>query len=163
MAPVMLDPCAVLDSTLPLIRGAAEAKRIQLTTERPESPLLCHADPQALKQILLNLLSNAVKFTAEEGAVTVRLRAQPDGIVEFQICDTGIGIAQEDLPRLMRPFEQAANGYSQNGGTGLGLPLVDALVRLHEGTLHIESALGQGTKVTVQLPARFKPAFAAVS
>lgn len=163
VAPVMLDPAAVLDSTLPLIRGTAEAKRLCLTVDVPETPLMCHADPRALKQILLNLLSNAVKFTAEEGAVTVRLRAQPEGIVEFQVYDTGIGIAQEELPRLMRPFEQATNGYSQNGGTGLGLPLVDALVRLHEGTLHIESALGEGTKVTVQLPARFKPAFAAVS
>lgn len=164
VVPVMLDPGEVLDSTLPLIRGAAEAKRIRLITEVPETQLVCHADPQALKQILLNLLSNAVKFTTDEGAVTVRLQAQADDIVEFQVCDTGIGIAQSELPRLMRPFEQAATGYSQqNGGTGLGLPLVDALVRLHDGTLHVESALGKGTTVTVRLPSRFNPALAAAS
>ena len=164
VSPVMLDPWKVLDSTLPLIRGAAEAKRIRLTAEAPETELVCHADPQALKQILLNLLSNAVKFTAEDGAVNVRLSAPAADIVEFQVCDTGIGIAPEELPRLMRPFEQGAAGYSrQNGGTGLGLPLVDALVRLHEGSLHIESALGKGTTATVRLPSRFKPAFAAAA
>ena len=78
--------------------------------------------------------------------------------------DTGIGIAADDLPRLMKPFEQAARGYSQrNGGTGLGLPLVDALVRLHGGTFHVESAVGVGTTVTVRLPSPQSTVLAAAS
>jgi signal transduction histidine kinase len=153
VAPVDLDPRSVLDSTVPLIRGAAEAKRIRLCIECPGTPLTCRADPQALKQILLNLLSNAVKFTPKGGTVTVRLRTLTDGSTEFVVRDTGIGIAAADLPRLMKPFEQAAHGYSQrNGGTGLGLPLVDSLVRLHGGTFHVESTVGVGTTVTVRLP-----------
>ena len=159
VAPADLDPRLVLEATLPLIREAAAAKRIRLETAAPEAPLQWRADPQALKQIMLNLLSNAVKFTPEDGRVTVRLGAPAEGQVELAVEDTGIGIAAADLPRLMKPFEQKHHGYSKrNGGTGLGLPLVDALVRLHGGTLTIDSAPGRGTRVTVRLPA---PAVAA--
>jgi signal transduction histidine kinase len=150
--PIALDPRSALDTVLPLIRGAAEAKRIRVSAGLPEATPLCRADPQALNQILLNLLSNAVKFTPEGGAVTVQLRAVP-GAVEFTVRDTGIGIAADDLPRIMKPFEQVAQGYSRrNGGTGLGLPLVDSLVGLHGGTFHIESAVEVGTTATVRLP-----------
>ncbi len=78
--------------------------------------------------------------------------------------DTGVGIAAADLPRLMKPFEQVASGYSQrNGGTGLGLPLVDALVRLHGGTFLVESAVGVGTTVTIRLPAPQRAVLAVAS
>jgi signal transduction histidine kinase len=153
VAPVDLDPRSALDTAVTLIRSAADAKRIRLSTEGLEAPVTCRADPQALKQILLNLLSNAVKFTPNGGTVTVRLRALAQAGVEFAVRDSGVGIAAADLPRLMKPFEQAARGYSQrNGGTGLGLPLVDALVRLHGGTFHVESTVGAGTTVTFRLP-----------
>jgi signal transduction histidine kinase len=151
--PVWLDPRPVLETTVRLVREAADAKRLRLSTEIPATPLRCFADPQALKQILLNLLSNAVKFTPEGGAVTLRFDTLADHRIEIIVRDTGIGIAAADLPRLMKPFEQANHGYArQNGGTGLGLPLVDSLVRLHGGELHIESAPGQGTAVIVRLP-----------
>jgi signal transduction histidine kinase len=155
--PVDLDPRSAFDTILPLIRGAAEAKRIRLSIDLPAAAPLCRADPQALNQILLNLMTNAVKFTREGGTVTVGLRARASG-VEFTVHDTGVGIAPEDLPRVMKPFEQVAQGYSRwNGGTGLGLPLVDSLVRLHGGTLHIDSALGVGTTATVRLPTAESP------
>jgi signal transduction histidine kinase len=165
LAPVDLDPRAALATIVPLIRGAAEAKRIRLSIEQQrEAPLTCRADPQALKQILVNLLSNAVKFTPNGGTVKVRLCAHEEAGVEFIVRDSGIGIAAADLPRLMKPFEQATHGYSQrNGGTGLGLPLVDSLVRLHGGTFHIESTVGVGTAVTVRLPSHKAPCLAAAS
>jgi signal transduction histidine kinase len=150
--PIALDPRSALDTILPLVRGAAEAKRVRLSVDIPATAPLCRADPQALNQILLNLLSNAVKFTPAGGMVTVQLRAAA-GSVELTVRDTGIGIAAEDLPRVMKPFEQVAHGYSKrNGGTGLGLPLVDSLVRLHGGTFHIDSSVGVGTSATVRLP-----------
>ena len=153
VVPINLDPRSVVDAAVPLVRGAAEAKRIRLSVDVPSTPSTCRADPQALKQILLNLLSNAVKFTPEGGTVALMLRSPVDGAVEFVVRDTGVGIASADLPRLMKPFEQASRGYShRNGGTGLGLPLVDALVRLHKGTLHIDSTAGLGTTITVRLP-----------
>jgi signal transduction histidine kinase len=152
VVPIDLDPRSALDTAVSLNRGAAEAKGICLFVELPEAPLTCRADPQALKQILLNLLSNAVKFTPAGGTVTVRLRALAHAGVEFVVRDTGIGIAAADLPRLMKPFEQAVQGYSLRNGTGLGLPLVDALVQLHGGTFQVESTVGVGTAVTVRLP-----------
>jgi signal transduction histidine kinase len=153
VVPVDVDPRPILGTATTLIRGAAEAKQIRLSVECAEGPLTCRADPQALKQILLNLVSNAVKFTPKGGKVAVRLHALPHSGVEFTVSDSGIGIAESDLPRLMKPFEQVARGYSQrNGGTGLGLPLVDALVRLHRGTFHIDSTVGVGTTATVRLP-----------
>jgi signal transduction histidine kinase len=153
VAPIDFDPRSVLDSALPLIRGAAEAKQIRLSIQRGEAPATCRADPQALKQILLNLLSNAVKFTPQGGTIAVRLSELAPAGIELAVRDSGVGIAAADLPRLMKPFEQASRGYSQrNGGTGLGLPLVDALVRLHGGTFQIESEVGAGTTVTVRLP-----------
>jgi signal transduction histidine kinase len=164
VAPVDLDPRSALDIAVPLIRGDAEAKGIRISVDLPETPLICRADPQALKQILLNLLSNAVKFTPRGGAVIVRLRALAHAGVELVVRDTGIGMAAADLPRLMKPFEQATRGYSrQNGGTGLGLPLVDSLVRLHGGTFHVESAVGVGTTVTVRLPSPQSSAVLAVA
>ena len=164
VVPITLDPRPVLDSAVPLVRGAAEAKRIRLSVEAPRTPFTCQADPRALKQIFLNLLSNAVKFTPEGGTVAVRLRDLVDGDIEFTVRDTGIGIASADLPRLMKPFEQASRGYSQrNGGTGLGLPLVDALVRLHDGTLHVDSAVGKGTTMIVRLPSPRSASVAAAS
>ncbi len=146
---------------MPLIRGAADAKRIRLSVEVPETQPICRADPQALKQIFLNLLTNAVKFTPEGGAVAVQLRGPAKGIVEFTVRDTGVGIAPAELPRLMKPFEQAARGYSrQNGGSGLGLPLVDSLVRLHGGTPPYREHRRRGdqrdrpTAVSAQHPSR---------
>ena len=156
--PVELDPKSILEAVVPLVQGAAEEKRIRLSVEFPETPCPCFADPNALKQILVNLLSNAVKFTPDDGTVTVRLRRVSDGSTEFVVRDTGTGIPAADLPRLMKPFEQASSSYArQNGGTGLGLPLVDALVRLHGGTFQIESVVGRGTEVTVRLPSRDSP------
>jgi signal transduction histidine kinase len=163
VAPMRLDPRAVLDAVLPLIRQAAEAKGIRLV-QLPGAPSDCFADPQALQQILLNLLSNAVKFTPRGGVVALQARAAPEGHVEFIVRDNGVGIAAEDLPRLMKPFEQASRGYAKrNGGTGLGLPLADSLARLHGGALHVESAVGRGTAVTVRLPTPFLPSVLATA
>jgi signal transduction histidine kinase len=150
--PTWLDPLEILETTMPLIRGAAEAKQIRISRESPAAQLRCFADARALRQILLNLLSNAVKFTPDGGSVTVKF-APEDRAMELTVRDTGIGVAKSDLPRLMKPFEQADRGYGrQNGGTGLGLPLVDSLTRLHGGEFSIDSTIGVGTAATVRLP-----------
>jgi signal transduction histidine kinase len=166
---VDLDPRPLLDEAIAQIRPDADAKHIHLLLDVAQAPPICRADPQALKQIFLNLLSNAVKFTPDGGLVTVKLGRLLNGRVEFSLRDSGIGIAAEDLPRLMKPFEQARpNDTQRNASTaqsnpghsnpsqsnmGLGLPLADALVRLQGGKLDIDSALGHGTTVIVSLPA----------
>ena len=81
------------------------------------------ADPRALKQVMLNLMSNAVKFTPENGQVVVRTFDAADGVV-MQVADSGIGISEEDLPRVGRPFEQIENQHAKkHQGSGLGLAL----------------------------------------
>jgi cell cycle sensor histidine kinase DivJ len=109
-------------------------------------------DKRACKQIVLNLLSNALKFTPEGGRVAIA--ARPDGnSVLITVSDTGVGIAARDLPRLGDPFFQARAAYDRPAdGTGLGLSVVRGLVGLHGGSIAIESAPGQGTRVSVRLP-----------
>ncbi|AZU04570.1 multi-sensor signal transduction histidine kinase [Glycocaulis alkaliphilus] len=146
-----LDPAAVIDQCIRLIGARAQEKSLQVRAECGDLPEI-DADPRALKQILLNLMSNAVKFTPEGGRVVVRGFEAADGIV-LQVADTGIGIAEEDLPRLGRPFEQIESQHSKSyQGSGLGLALSKSLVELHGGELRIDSVLGKGTTISFTIP-----------
>jgi two-component system cell cycle sensor histidine kinase PleC len=103
-------------------------------------------------QVALNLLSNAVKFTPVGGSITVRARATEDCVV-LAIADSGIGIAQDALARLGRPFEQVESQLTKSHqGSGLGLAISKSLVELHGGRMRIRSTLGKGTLVAVRLP-----------
>ncbi len=138
-----------------LMSERAKSHGLDLLTELPAEPLPgLHADPRLMKQILINLLSNAIKFTPAGGRMTVSLRASPDEGYLLRVADTGIGMAQQDIPKALTRFQQI-DGYLTRRfqGTGLGLPLTKSLIELHCGTLDIESALGEGTKVTVRFPA----------
>jgi cell cycle sensor histidine kinase DivJ len=122
--------------------------RIALATGVEE---IC-GDRRAIQQILINLVSNAVKFTPEGGSVVIGARRAGPRL-RFWVSDTGIGIAPDDLKRLGQPFTQVQNEYTrQFEGAGLGLSLVKGLVVLHDGTMAIESAPGDGTTVTVTVP-----------
>jgi len=120
---------------------------------------LVQADKRAIKKVLLNLLTNAIKFTPEGGEVTVgtgRRRDQTSGEeqIELWVRDTGIGMAEADIPIALTPFAQLEGSFSRRfEGTGLGLPLARHLCELHGGTLAIQSVLGKGTTVTMLLPA----------
>jgi cell cycle sensor histidine kinase DivJ len=110
------------------------------------------ADRRAFNQILINLVSNAVKFTPRAGKVTVD--AYRDGpMLVLTVEDTGVGIGEDDLPRLGEAFFQARSSYDRrHDGTGLGLSIVKGLVHLHDGDMNIKSRLGEGTRVTVRMP-----------
>lgn len=110
------------------------------------------ADERALRQILINLLANAIKFNVDRGSILVTALEAGDAI-EIVVADTGAGIPRDSIERMRRPFEQANTQYSRaHGGSGLGLSIVDGLVRLHGGTLLIDSEVGKGTAVTVRFP-----------
>lgn len=112
------------------------------------------ADPRVFKQILLNLLSNAMKFTPENGSVSLTASLGEDGSLRLAVEDTGIGIPEDEIPKLTKPFHQVDGSLQRTyEGTGLGLSLVSALVELHQGRLEIESSLGVGTKIIVMFPA----------
>ncbi len=117
----------------------------------PGLPVLV-ADRRACRQILLNLLSNAVKFTPRGGEVAVEVRHEADSI-HLAVRDTGVGVAQDELPRLGMPFYQASSPARAQKGNGLGLSLVRGLVTLHQGRLRITSMPGSGTCVRISLPA----------
>ncbi len=130
----------------------AESKAISLTTQVTAETGEILADRRAVQQMLINLVSNAIKFTPDGGSVSVGAKRLGSRL-HFWVSDTGIGIADDDLCRLGKPFTQVQNDYTrQFEGTGLGLSLVKGLVTLHEGTMSIESALGEGTTVTISLP-----------
>ena len=110
------------------------------------------ADRRAFNQILINLISNAIKFTPRGGRVTVSALCDgPNFFVTVE--DTGVGIGENDLPRLGEAFFQARASYDRrHDGSGLGLSIVKGLVQLHGGDIDIRSRLGEGTRVTVRLP-----------
>jgi signal transduction histidine kinase len=110
-------------------------------------------DERKTKQVLLNLITNSVKFTPAGGRITVTGRFDPENGLAVTVSDTGIGIPECDLDRVLKPFEQVDSSLSrQHQGTGLGLPLVKAIMEMHGGRLRIESMLGSGTAVTVVFP-----------
>jgi signal transduction histidine kinase len=116
------------------------------------SPLL-RVDERKFVQILVNLLSNAFKFTPSGGRVTLSAAIRPDGGLSVRVRDTGIGIAADDLEKVLTPFGQVESVFSRKyQGTGLGLPLAQSLAQLHGGALDLESSVGVGTTVTIMLP-----------
>ncbi len=144
----------IIRSSLKLVWHRAEQGGIKLGFElSDELPALC-VDERKLKQILVNLLSNAVKFTDAGGEVMLRAWCRMDSGHVFQIVDTGIGIASEDISKALSHFGQVDGDLNrQYEGTGLGLPLTKALVELHGGALDLQSEVGVGTTVTVCFPA----------
>jgi signal transduction histidine kinase len=115
-------------------------------------PLL-RADERKTRQVLVNLIGNALKFTPEGGAIEIFGRFDSKVGVRITVADNGIGIAPEDLDRVLQPFEQVDHSLSRrHPGTGLGLPLVKKIMELHGGTLELKSELGSGTKAEILFP-----------
>ncbi|MDE2140923.1 MAG: response regulator [Elusimicrobia bacterium] len=130
----------------------ARGKKLLLSLEAPED-VRVRSDRTKLKQILINLAGNGLKFTAE-GGVTVRVEPAGDGAL-IRVRDTGIGIKDEDMPKLFKEFSQLdASATRVYGGTGLGLAISQKMAQLLGGSIEVESAPGAGATFTVVLPAR---------
>lgn len=136
-----------------MFRSVAESAGLRLHVDCPPFPAPVWVDPDMWEKIVMNLLSNAVKFTFE-GEIAVALRDTGGG-VELTVRDTGVGIPEEDLPRVFQRFHRVRGVLSRSHeGTGIGLALVSELARLHGGTVRAESRPGAGTTITVALPKR---------
>lgn len=130
-----------------IIQNIALERDIRIEIAEESAQVSFIADHQAVQQILLNLLSNALKYTANGGSVRMTACHIDEG-VELAVSDTGPGIADEDLERIVQPFARGqTDPYVAQDGWGLGLAISKALVEMHRGRLEIKSALGQGTTV----------------
>jgi signal transduction histidine kinase len=149
----LVDLGHLINSALRMVRDHADKKALSLATDIDEHLPQLRADEGKMRQILINLLSNAVKFTEDGGRITVRARERMDGGMTIAVADTGIGIADADIPRALEPFVQLDTGLSrQFQGTGLGLPLASRLAELHGGKLDLQSRRGVGTVASVLMP-----------
>ena len=153
LTPERFDLAQDLGEALRFVEPQAARKNVELVREIPES-MDVFADKRALRQIAVNLLANAVKFTPEGGNVTLSLRKDAGGDVTLAVSDTGVGIRPEDMSRVLETFGQGRHDVTpaDEHGTGLGLAIVKSLIEAHGGQIGIESALGEGTTVTVTLP-----------
>jgi signal transduction histidine kinase/DNA-binding response OmpR family regulator len=165
-------------NSLTIVREKAATRRVNLTLESEDGLGTINVDGRKVKQIVYHLLSNAVKFTADGGNVTLRAarvareavgnlgewagRTFPLGedtefteFLEISVTDNGIGIAEDDLEHLFKPFSQIDSGLARKfEGTGLGLAMVKLLADLHGGSVAVASAVGEGSRFSVWLPLR---------
>lgn len=143
----------LLDSILILLKPAAEHKKQSLIVDLGENGRILHADSHRIEQVFINLIDNAIKYTPEGGTITIKTSVTESGDFEIIISDTGIGIPLKAQGRIFERFFRVDKGRSrEQGGTGLGLSIVKHIVELHEGTIHLESGLNQGSKFVIKIP-----------
>jgi signal transduction histidine kinase/CheY-like chemotaxis protein len=144
---------SIVDTVINSLRPAADAKQLQVETaiDPAAGPIL--GDPARVQQIVTNLFSNAIKFTPEGGRIQVRLE-RVDSYARLEVKDTGVGIVPEDLPHIFERFKQAdSSNVRAHGGLGLGLAIVDYLVRQQSGSVYVESdGPGKGATFIVEFP-----------
>ena len=161
LEPVALGP--VLSEILELVRPLAEAEQVTLDLRLgQDSPEVC-GDRRSLKQAIMNLVTNAIQYNRQGGAVMISTRDGAAGArsacrpgrdeVVVDICDTGIGISQDNLPFIFDEFFRVKSSETQHvAGSGLGLPMVKRIIEGHEGRIEVHSELGKGTTFSIFLP-----------
>lgn len=149
-----VDPGHILSGVAEMVSGWPEVRTRELSCQVLCENVLVRADARILRQSIVNLVSNAVKFTQPGGSISMLVCLTDAGELEFRVSDDGIGIAKDAIPDLTKPFYQAdAQLTREQGGSGLGLAVVDSYVRAHGGRLAIDSTPGQGTSISIILPA----------
>ncbi len=148
-----MDIKPLIASCILIIQAKAKEKDITIETGIAANMPMIMGDPLRIKQILINLVGNAVKFTPKKGRIRIEAGAAQQGYAVVAVTDTGEGMTASEVETAMRPFGQVETGFNKrHEGTGLGLPIAYALVRMHGGDLRIDSQKGAGTRVTVILP-----------
>ncbi len=143
----------IITTVMESVRLQAEAKEIRLDLDlAPDLPLSLEADRVLLQQALYNLVENALKYTPSGGSVALRLRAYPS-VLQFQVQDSGIGIAPADQPRLFEKFFRGSQREARaQRGSGLGLAIVRSIAERHGGKVWVESTLGKGSTFFLLIP-----------
>jgi PAS domain S-box-containing protein len=153
LGPIVRSVVALQQDTLQRLRGHRDGRphRITLAVAGETFPML--GDAVRLGQVMFNLLENALKYSPAGGEIVVELATIGDAH-RFRVRDTGVGIPEEDLPRIRERFFRASNVSRAFPGTGVGLAIIQEIVQGHGGRLDVVSRLGDGTEVTVTLPKR---------
>lgn len=142
----------LLSEMIQLSSIQSAAKQVVLKLELPSEPIIISGNPYLLKQAITNLLTNACKYTLEEGIIWLRLVPNYHRVV-IQIEDTGIGISEQDLPRIFDRFYRVdAERTREKGGTGLGLAIARQIIEAHGGRITVESQMSKGSMFQIELP-----------
>ncbi len=142
----------LLRESIGKVRAQMEQKEIAFEFVVPEKIPRLNVDKDKFAAALVNLLGNGAKYTPRGGRVTLRVRIDEDAL-KIEVEDTGVGISEEDLPRVFDKFFRGDDSRVQaETGTGLGLSFAHEVVRLHDGTLTAESQLNEGSTFTIHLP-----------
>lgn len=138
----------ILDGLAALAEAAKVTLNLRLSAETPA----VYGDRESLKQALMNFVSNAIRYNREGGTVTINAGLQSNEVV-IEVCDTGIGISQEDVPFIFDEFFRVKNDQTRHiSGTGLGLPIARRIIEAHHGRINVDSEPGKGTTFTIVLP-----------
>ncbi len=156
-----VDIVGVIRKACELFQAIAEDNDVQIITDLPDRCVV-YGEPRKLQRMVANLLDNALKNTPTAGNVTISVSAE-NGQVTLSVSDTGIGISENDLPHIFKRFYRCDRSRAQ-GGTGLGLSLVQAIARSHGGNVNAKSESGKGSTFTITLPQlplshQFQPSF----
>jgi signal transduction histidine kinase len=154
--PVMFP--SLIEDLFVTVRPLADEYGSELTLEMQSEPFNIISDPRRVRQIMINLLSNAIKF-GEGKPIGVRCKQSEAGGVEIEVVDQGVGISQEDIPRIFEEFVQVSE--SKQPGTGLGLPISRRLAQLLDGSLTVCSTPGEGSVFRLILPSSLEDDMAA--
>ena len=143
----------LVDTALRDVEEALAARNLDVHWEAgPELSQRIYSDPARLRQVIDNLLTNAIKYT-ERGGIAIHAALRRDaGLLHVEISDTGVGIDPDEMSRLFEPFYRSPQTANMAEGSGLGLAVVRSLVDLMGGTIRVDSRVGQGTVVTVEVP-----------
>lgn len=143
----------IAEDCVRLLKLRAQSKSIDLVEDYDTSLAQVWGDQRALRQICLNLMSNALKFTPKGGRITITVGAMVDGGQYLSVLDTGPGIPADEIPKVLQVFGQGSLAHeTAEGGTGLGLPIVQNLIELHGGAFELLSELRKGTEAIITLP-----------
>jgi signal transduction histidine kinase len=143
----------VLENLEALIRPDLQKKELSFSCEHCDDALSVRADPEKLRQILLNFLANAIKFTSSGGRILVGADDRGD-LVRIWVTDTGIGIPSDQIEQVFEPFFQVEQGPTRRyAGIGLGLAIARDLARAMDGEVRLESTIGEGSTISLLLPA----------
>jgi signal transduction histidine kinase len=148
----LVAPAAIVEAAARLVRVRAEAAGLDFDLRLANDRVVLRGDELAMEQMLVNLLTNAIKFTPK-GGISLTGGLAPDGCYRFVVVDTGIGMSPQEVELAMTPFGTVESAFNRrHQGTGLGLPIVASLAKLHGATLEIVSEPGSGTQVTLGFP-----------